>query len=324
MNVLVNLALKGDTLINWFNNDYNKLKIFLDSYKLNGIEAILYNPGNLNSVPKGLVKGLHLIYWPMWLDLWLDNKKNLYKEFLNDKNILKYYGFNKKEGFINKYKEEFKSAKKLHCEYMVFHVSHISIEETYTRNFEYSNKKILSETIKLINSVFIGEGPMLLFENLWSAGLNYLDYDLTKYFIESINYKNKGFVLDISHLLITNKSISTYRQALEYINQILNNLGDLKKYIKVIHLNKSCFDDYIRDSHDAKAKVSNEKTDFMEKLVDVYKHISKIDTHIPFENYDIRDIITSVNPDWLVYEFLPSDLSDWRKKIIIQNKYLMR
>jgi len=324
MNILVNLALKGDILINWFNNDYNKLKIFLDSYKLNGIEAILYNPGNLDSIPKDLVKGLHLIYWPMWLDLWLNNKENLYKEFLNDKNVLKYYGFNEKEGFIHKYNEEFESAKKLYCEYMVFHVSHISIEETYTRNFEYSNKKILSETIKLINSVFIGEGPMLLFENLWSAGLNFLDYDLTKYFIENINYKNKGFVLDISHLLITNKNISTYTQAIDYINQVLNNLGDLKKYIKVIHLNKSCFDDYIRDNHNAKAKVSNEKIDFMEKLVDVYKHISKIDTHIPFEYSGISSIITSINPDWLVYEFLPSDLSDWRKKIIIQNKYLMR
>jgi len=324
MNILVNLALKGDILIKWFNNDYSQLKIFLDSHNIDGIEGILYNPGNLDRIPKNLIKGLHLIYWPMWLDLWLNNKENLYKEFLSNQNILKYYGFNKKEGFINKYKEEFESAKKLNCEYMVFHVSHISIEEIYTRNFEYSDKKILSETIKLINSVFIDDGPMLLFENLWSAGLNYLDYDLTKYFIENINYKNKGFVLDISHLLLTNKNISTYTQAINYINKILTNLGDLKKYIKAIHLNKSCFDDYIRDDYTMKATISNKKTNFMEKLVDVYKHIGKIDTHVPFENSEIKNIIEYINPNWLVYEFLPKDINDWSKKITIQNKYLMR
>ena len=324
MKFLANIALKSDSFTNWFNNDYSQLNKFLDKYDLDGIEAILYNPGNLNDIPKNIIKGLHLIYWPMWLDLWLNNEEELYKEFINNKNIIYYYGFNKKEGIINKYIEEFNSAKVLQVEYMVYHVSHISIEETYTRNFKYSNRKVLEETIKLINMVFKGEGPILLFENLWSSGLNLLDYDLTKWFIESINYLNKGIILDISHLLITNPSIKTYDEAILYIKKVLYNLKDLKKYIKGIHLNKSCFDNYIREDHNKKVINSNSNSDFTCKLVNVYKHVSKIDTHLPFENYDIKKIIDDLSPNWVVYEFLPKNFNDWKQKISIQNKYLMR
>lgn len=324
MKILINLAIKGNVLLDWFHDDFSEISSFMNKHRIDGIEAILYNPGTLTDIPAGMIKGLHLIYWPMWMDLWLSDHENLHREFINEQNVFNYYGFNDKNGFIEKYREEFDAAKALECEYMVFHVSQISIEETYTRNFRYQDKSVLDKTISLVNEVFTGNGPLLLFENLWSSGLNFLDYEMTKYFIEGIKYENKGFMLDISHLIMTNPAISNYDQAVDYINMILDDLGDLKKYIKGIHLNKSNFDDYIRADHHEKAESSNQKTDFVEKLVDVYHHISQIDTHVPFESDRIKEIVETVSPSYLVYEFLPTDIIDWETKIDSQNRFLMR
>ncbi|MBN2852216.1 MAG: TIM barrel protein [Clostridia bacterium] len=324
MLTLINLAIKGNALQDWFSGDYSKLSQFLASHRIDGVEAILYNEGPLEDIPSDTVIGLHLIYWPMWLDLWLNDLDRLYKEFINSQNVVNYYGFNSSEGFIRKYTEEFEAAKILGCEYMVFHVSQISIEETYSRQFHYSDRQVLDETAALVNKVFKGSGPLLLFENLWSSGLNFLDYDLTKHFIESIDYENKGFMLDISHLLITNPAIETYAEAIDYIKKILDNLGDLKRYIKGIHLNKSCFSGYIRENHLNKSEVSIQTSDFIKKLIDVYDHISQIDTHAPFLHEQIKEIVDRLSPEYLVYEFMPESLIDWESKIESQNKFLKR
>ncbi|MCK5812213.1 MAG: hypothetical protein KAG94_04900 [Clostridiales bacterium] len=324
MKILVNIALKGNIVNDWFLEDYNKLTAFLKSHHIDGVEGILYNPGKINKIPLNLVKGLHLIYWPMWLDLWTNNQSKLMSEFINIKNIKNYYGFTDKEGFIHKYTQEFLVAKELSCEYMVFHVSQISIEETYSLNFTYDDLFVLDETAKLVNKVFIGDGPMLLFENLWSPGLNFLDWKKAIYFLEKIDYKNKGFILDISHLLLTNRSISSYNDAIDYLLYILNVNKEILPYIKGIHLNKPSFLPYIREDHKIKAKTSLSKQDFMEKLIDVYNHISKIDTHTPFIDKRINQIIDLINPEWIVYEFLPKDLSNWATMLNEQNSVIKR
>lgn len=324
MKILANVAIKGNIVSDWFYNDYDKLSNFLSEHNIDGIEGILYNPGNIDEIPNNLVKGLHLIYWPMWLDLWTNNQSRLLDEFINYENIKNYYGFTTKKGFINKYHQEFEMAKKLSCEYMVYHVSQISIEETYNLNFSYDDLFVLDETAKLVNQVFKGDGPMLLFENLWSPGLTFLDQKKAIYFLDQINYMNKGFILDISHLLITNRSISSYDEAIEYLLNILNKNKIILPYIKGIHLNKSSFLPYIRENHNKKAEISIAKKDFMEKLINVYKHISKIDTHVPFIDERINQIIDLINPEWVVYEFLPKNITDWATMLDDQNKFLKR
>ncbi len=324
MKILANVAIKGNIVSDWFLEDYDNLTSFLKKHQIDGIEGILYKPGKINQIPSDLVKGLHLIYWPMWLDLWTNNQSRLMAEFINNENIKNYYGFTNKEGIIHKYQQEFSIAKKLSCEYMVFHVSQISIEETYSLDFSYDDLFVLDETAKLINEVFIENGPMLLFENLWSPGLTFLDWEKAIYFLDQIKYKNKGFILDISHLLLTNRSISSYDEAIDYLLYVLKTNKKILPFIKGIHLNKPSFLPYIRENHIKKAENSLLQKDFMKKLIDVYKHVSKIDTHVPFIDKRINQIIDLINPEWIVYEFLPKTLNEWAVMLDKQNEIVKR
>ncbi len=63
------------------------------------------------------------------------------------------------------------------------------------------------------------------------------DPELVRYFIENIEYEHKGLMLDTGHLLNTNLDINTEEEGIDYLIETVKNLGDMKDYIKGIHLN---------------------------------------------------------------------------------------
>ncbi|MFZ7119942.1 MAG: sugar phosphate isomerase/epimerase family protein [Eubacteriaceae bacterium] len=324
MKYLMNMV-NHESKLNWFNNDWKKLEKFLKEYNLDGVELIFYNDYNIEDIPKDLIEGMHLIYWPTWLDFWKGNKDKLLKQFINEENIISYYGDLKKQVMINKYKKEFEVAQALNSNYMVFHVSHVDIEHLFTWDFTYSDKEIFDITIELVNEVFGNEdkGVTLLFENLWWPGLNFNDMALTKNFFEQINYPNKGFMLDIGHLMITNKNINTMDEACDYIEEKLNN-NILLEYIKGIHLNKSLTGKYLRQNHNEKIDKINSCTNFWDAIGCAREHVVNIDTHVPFDHKRMKDIIKLVNPEFVVYEFLPKNLDELKEMVCIQNDVLER
>ena len=325
MKYLINMVHHHSRL-EWFQNDWGKVEEFLKKHQINGLELIFYQDYCIDKIPKDLIMGMHLIYYPIWIDFWKENYKSLLLQFNEKKNISMYYGDENKEVLLDKFRSEFEVAQSLNVDYMVFHVSHVEIEHTFTWDFTYSDCEVMDCAVDVINQTFgkTDKGVTLLMENLWWPGLNFKDPELTEEFFNKIHYPNKGFMLDIGHLMITNKDLISMDNACEYIHELLDKNHRLVKYIRGIHLNKSLTGKYLNEDQLEKLKGLNDKKDFWEKLGYAREHISNIDTHIPFDHIGINGIIDRIQPEYIVFEFLPKALNEWDIMIQEQNAVLNR
>lgn len=308
-----------------FNNDWEEVKSFIDKHQLDGVEIILNDRQDISNIPRDIVKGIHLIYYPTWLEFYNGDRDKLMRLFSDEKDIIRYYGGLTKQCLIDTFKDEYRCAKELGVKYMVFHVAHVTNADAFRFNYEYTDKDVLDSTADLINIVFDEESDIeLLFENLWWPGLKLTDYEATKDFMSKINYKNKGIMLDLSHLMITNHDIKTLTDATDYILDTVRSLNDQKDYIKGLHINKSLSGDYLRESHEAGLNRLLELSDPIERYHHISGHIKSIDMHLPYDCSSIKAIMDEINPKYSVFEFMSTDKSELDNYISIQNKCLGR
>jgi Sugar phosphate isomerases/epimerases len=305
-----------------FEFDHNKMKNFFDKYGFDGIEMIQSGEWNENHIPSKFVKGLHMRFWPMWLDFWNGNTAELERQFGNKEALHHFYGGETRDAIVDYYKKEIKLAIKLDVRYVVFHMSHVLPEHCFSYEFTYTDNEVVKAGIELINEVFDGvTGDFdLLFENLWWPGLTLLDPFLANELIERVKYPHKGFMLDISHIMNTNLRLSSEDEAVEYILDKMAELGATSKYIKGIHLNSSLSGEYVR-SQFANKSIYEEK-DFMKKYCDSYLHVLKIDRHIPFASPSMRKVLDCITPEYLVYEFLTENIGKLEEFAAKQNAVL--
>ncbi|MBE6022981.1 MAG: xylose isomerase [Cellulosilyticum sp.] len=307
-----------------FNGDWKEIQSFIYKNKMDGIELGLTMDYDLSLIPKEIVQGVHLSFYPMWLDFWRGNKAQLDKQFASREELYNYYKGESPEDIVNSYRKQFERARSLEAKYMVFHVSHVLPEDSFTYTFEYSDYEVMEATIELINQVFKKEddGPLLLFENLWWPGLNYKDPELTKWFIEQIEYPNKGYLVDVSHLTLNNNEIGTEKEAYAYIKKTIEALGETRKWIKGVHLNKALPKRYMSRDHSYLLKKYQETKDSKQKLAILKRHIHALDGHIPFDHPLAKKIIQVINPQYCVYETAPESRYELAYFIKKQNEAL--
>ncbi|NKQ38203.1 MAG: TIM barrel protein [Methanosarcinales archaeon] len=310
----------------FINEDWNRLIDFLKRHKLDGIELFFQNGLDIEKIPKNIIHGLHLKFWPIWLDFWKEDEKACIKQFGSLENIEMFYGGTTPDVLIEHYKNEFCLAKKLNVKYMVFHVSHVEMEHIFTKKFSYSDWDVLEASIELINASFDDENCdiKLLFENLWWPGLNFLNPTLTKKFFKKIKYQNKGFLLDLGHMMITNPNLTNEIDAKDYIIDKIDRLGNLKSEIYGMHINSSLTGEYFNQKHTEKMNEIMNQENIWDKYIAASQHIKNIDTHMPFKDECLQEIIEFVNPLYKVFEVLPNDYEEFDKNISIQNKALNR
>jgi sugar phosphate isomerase/epimerase len=308
-----------------FGGQWHHLEKFIKKHQLDGIELILYKDRYLDKIDSNHLIGLHLRYFPTWLEFYNNDQDALIEMFDTKEAIKAYYGGLKPEVLVDVFKEEYESAKKLSVEYMVYHVGHVTNADAFSFEFDYSDEDVLEATVDLVNKAFDQDSEIdLLFENLWWPGMNLLDQEKTKKFLDQINYKNKGIMLDLSHLMITNPSIRTPREATDYILEKINALGDLKEYIKGIHLNMSISGDYIKKNHVPTYKKIQKLSDGFEKYQKIVEHIKRIDQHLPYDDSGIHEIIALVKPEYIVFEFSSKTYEEIDEFAHQQNKILNR
>ncbi len=307
-----------------FDEDWEEIQNFVRKQKMDGIEIGLTLDYDLDLIPKEIVRGVHLSFYPMWLDFWRGNQEKLETLFSSKEEMIAYYKAETPEEFINNYRNQYERAKALEAQYMVFHVSHILPEDSFTYSFTYSDKEVMEATIELVNKAFPKdeEGPLLLFENLWWPGLNYKDPELTQWFISQIEYPNKGYLVDVSHLILNNNQIGTEKEAYVYIKQTIEALGACRKWIKGVHLNKALPKRYMSRDHSYLLKKYQETPDGRQKLAILKKHINALDGHIPFDHPLAKKIIEVLSPEYCVYETAPSTRYELAYFIKKQNKAL--
>lgn len=301
-----------------FHCNKNNIINFLKKHKMNGIE--LLNPIGLekNIIPYNLVKGVHLKYYPTWLDFWNNDTEELLKQFKSLDIIKKYYGGTNRKVMIEHYKKEIEMADKIGAEYAVLHVAHVQEKHVFNYDFTYTDEEIIDAASDLINEVFknMDTNIKLLFENEWWPGFTMLSYENTYRLLDKVNYPNKGFVLDTSHLMNTNLYLKSEKQGIEYIIDTVKNLGELKKLIKGIHLNCSLSGEYVME----KIKNTRGKEFTLPPMSEkIFTHVFNIDSHKPFTDICVKKLLDFIKPEYLVYELTASCIEELDRYINTQD-----
>ena len=304
---------------------WEKLQEIIKAHDIDGVEIMTggyYDPHNVNSID---VVGHHFLYFPSWLHMWLEDKEELIKEFESLDYAKKVYGGWGRKRLIEFYKNEILDSQKMKSEYIVFHVAHVGLDEVFGDNFKYGQKEVLDHTADLINEIFhdIEDGPLLLFENLWWPGMDLLDDVMTKNFIDRIEYKNTGIMLDISHLILTSKNIHDYSDVEGYIEENITSSPILKKLIKGIHLNSTFPENYRKN----KLAKNRELVEVLDSRLERYKiiidHITNLDTHKIYDDFSINKIIEKLDIKYLVLEFKWNSKEELEENLKKQNKVLL-
>ncbi len=294
--------------LQWFNDDWDEVIEFIKKNNIEGVELGLTADYPLHKIPKEIVEGVHLSFYPMWIDFWNNDLDKVIKLLGSREAVHDYYGGFDKQAIIESYKLQYQRAKELGAKYMVFHISHVLIEDSFTFSYAYSDEEVIKASIELINASFEPDedGPMLLFENLWWPGLTYLRPDLMEELIAKVKYPHKGYLVDISHLILTNPNIATEDQAFRYIQKVIGQLGDLKNSIRGIHLNKTLPKHYMQRDHSYTLKKYQEASQKHLKNKILKSHIQQMDPHQPFDHDAAKKIIELIKPEFCVYETSPS------------------
>lgn len=317
--------IASDHYLDQIEDGWIGLNKILDEHQLDGIETMtgrFYKPENIKKVK---TIGHHLLYFPSWIHMWLEDEKELIKEFESLEKAVELYGGWGRQRLIDFYKEEFLDSIKLKSEYMVFHVGHVGLDEVFSDNFKYGNKEVLDYTIELLNEIFkeIDKGPILLLENLWWPGMDLFNEKEIKKFLEKIKYPNKGIMLDISHLILTDKNIYNFKDVENYIEKMICISPSLKKYIRGIHLNVTFPFPY----RENKLKENKDKIIITEDRIERYKiimdHITNLDSHKIYDDLSINKILKKLNIEYLVFEFKWKNKKELLKNLNSQNKVLL-
>lgn len=309
-----------DYHLDFFKNRWNGLKTFIKEEKFDGIELLLHGNDDISEIPNDLVKGLHLSYFPTWLDFYKNDEA--YKiDYPTLEDLESAFGGSTSIAIVERFKKDFEIAKKLDVKYMVFHVGHVTTKDAFTLDYHYSNRDVLKHTADLVNEIFEDSKIMLLFENLWWPGLTLTDKDDLSYFMDLVNYKNKGVLLDLSHLLLTNDKLNNLDEGLEYIKEVLARLGDLKDYIKGVHLNATEGYSYLRQNHLHKYE-EYLQAGRMDRYKIIYEHISSMDQHKAFCHYGIQEVLELIDPSFINIEVKSNSFLEWSDTLRLQKRYL--
>lgn len=258
-------------------------------------------------IPEGyadrtLFPGYHLIFFSDWLDFWLEDQERLDAKFGGRKVWQDFYQGKNREDMFRQYQEDLERAVALDVRYVVFHVSDVSIEETCGFPREHSDELVIDCAAECINRLLDGKDYHFdfLMENLWWPGLTMADPAMTRRLLDQVHYPKKGIMLDTGHLLNTNLDLFTEDQAIDYLFDRVRAHGDLAKYIKGLHLQKSLSSQYVLQQQ--KLPKPELPRDYMERFSFAYDRIYGLDPHLPFENPRIREFVEFVDPSYVVHE----------------------
>ena len=286
------------------------LQDFMQANNLHGLELFVYSKNLQCKSVKPLVKGVHLRYWPYWLDFWQGDFAKLQTAFVGNDTIQEYYwGAENNAQWIEQIKLNISVALDEQPEYLVWHVANSDLQETFTFDFKHTDAQVVQATAELFNAVAdcIPPDICVLFENLWWPGLRLTDPQIVADFFAAIKHPNTGIMLDLGHLLSTNPHLKTEEEGYAYAQTIVRNLGANAQKIKGVHLNYSLSGEYVLNL-DPKIPENFD-------VGRIYEHVTNIDRHLPCQHKSLAALIQLINPTYLVHELFYNDLADLQCKL---------
>lgn len=282
--------------------DWSGLRLELEALGLNGIEGI-WGGGDIPAgFPGDLLVGYHLTFFPDWLDFYRDDRSALRRKFGTLDAAWRFYGGKGPETLLDLYRADLERALSLGASYVVFHVSDISLEESYTYRWLHTNEEVIDASAEVINTLLAGIGPGFdfLVENQWWPGFTFTEPAQTARLLEAIAFPRKGIMLDTGHLMNTNTRIANQKEGISYILDMLERHGELSRMIRGVHLHQSVSGAYVR-SHTG-SPPPDLPEDYIERFQRNYAHIQRIDRHRPWTDPDVAKLLERIRPDFLTHE----------------------
>lgn len=301
-----------------FGNSTETIEDFLTQCKLDGFELIKWGADGEPVLPRSKLIGRHLNFWPTWLDFWRGDHAELARQFGPVEKLLQCVYAKRIRAELPQRiagcRSHGRQIRGVPCQ-------PCAAGTRYKYRYTYTNRDAADASIELLNQILDGLDIHLavLMENHWYPGLTFLDNELAERLLDGVAYPNKGFVLDIGHLMNTNIELTSEEQAVEYILSVLKDLRCVQ-HIRTVHLNSSLTGKYVKD---ALATLPYDPTgSYEDRLRRAITHVGKIDCHAPFLDSSIRRVIEVVQPEFLVYELASGSLEDLQTAVKAQNKAL--
>lgn len=302
--------------IQWYEDELAKINMtlpeFIDHLGVDGIEQYVYSIDHLERPYAEQTIGVHLNYWPYWMDFWLRKAKRLQRQFrsISERNGYFYDALSRDE-WLSVIRKNICTALEAQPEYLVWHVAEANNEEIFTWQFNYSDREVLTAAADVFNAVAdeVPDNVTVLFENLWWPGLRLTDVRSVKYFFDRIKSDNVGIMLDTGHLMNNNPRLKNEAEAADYVCSIYGKLGEYGKLIRGVHLNCSLSGEYQRKHRQLPAEMTKEE---------IWKHIGSIDQHLPFKTAAARQILDCVQPDYVTHELYYDSLEDLAQRLAVQ------
>ena len=293
------------------------LHTFLTGF--DGIELMHLDTDFRGIISDDLVIGYHITQPEYWLDFWNGRMDLCAAEFDTPEKAVKYYKGSDPEALVRHFRTEYENACFHQAEYMVIHVSDAGIFEEITGQYHYTDGDVIRGFCEIINEALPQQedGPLVLLENLWQPGLTFLDPEMTALLLEGVRYPRKGIMLDTGHLMHTNPSLHTQKEAVSYIHQRLDEHGDLCRYIRGIHLNQSITGKVMKRFQ---AHPPVPASTYEERTAQLFDYIFQIDLHRPFICEGVRELVERIAPLYLTYEFISRDRAEHQNMLRRQQR----
>ena len=311
-----------------FENDWSRAAAFLDEWGFDAFELYPVAEYDFMQIPPELIQGLHLRFFVILRQLWQGDTRQLLEIFGSQETVKRFYGGFDRQCIVDVYTRQFELAEQLGCHYVVFHPVHCELQYVFDWKFPWHWRETLDLCSEILNeslarSRFSG---WLLFENLWWPGSFRLeDREEYDYLRERVNYQRCGIVLDTGHLLNSAGGVDNEADAIRHLLTRVKDLGSLRREIRAVHLNCNLSRAYIQKSRANPPLLTG---DFWAKLQTARAHVSKIDSHEPFNDPEIGKLFDLIEPEQVVFEFTFRGMSQWQSKIGRQKqaleKYLWR
>ncbi len=123
---------------------------------MNFSTQLQYDPWKSSIIPAELIKGFHMSFWLSWLEFWKGDIEELNKQFKGNWAYKDYYGSDSPIALVEHYRKEIHTALKIGVKYVVFHVSHSRLQDSYTYHFTYTDREVAEAFIELLNEVLAG------------------------------------------------------------------------------------------------------------------------------------------------------------------------
>ena len=287
---------------------------------LDGIEVMPYGENSLSIIPQSLVKGIHLRYHNSWYDYCAGNREAVIAEYGTIEEGRKWSGGDM-DAQVEELRAELKFAQATGAEYVVYHVTNVTIDETITYRFSHTDEQIIDGAAEIINRALEGSGfdREFLVENLWWPGFTFTRPEMTERLLSAIRYPRTGIMLDTGHLMHTDPSIDTPEAGVEYINACLDRHGEMSKRIRGIHLHSGATGEFLRGYLKNPVPV---RGSYFDRLCAVYESVLKTDRHVPLVCGGARALVDRIAPEYLTYEFITESRAQHMQFLLEQDRAL--